>query len=70
VPRVDEIMLHYPTLLRMVDDGVDVCKFFHDRGTRVLAWTLDADDPDAGAAVARLGAAGVDSLVTNTPAAW
>jgi len=70
VPRIDEIMLHYPTLLRAVDDGVDVCGLFHERGTRVLAWTLDADTTGAPGVLERLGAAGVDSLVTNTPGAW
>jgi hypothetical protein len=70
VPRVDEIMLHYPTLLRAVDDGVDVCGLFHQRGTRVLAWTLDADGAGAAAACDRLQAAGVDVLVTNTPTDW
>jgi glycerophosphoryl diester phosphodiesterase len=70
VPGVDEIMLHIPTLLRAVDDGVDVCGLLHDRGARVLAWTLDADDRDASSLYRRLGEAGVDSLVTNTPASW
>ncbi len=70
VPGVEEIMLHYPTLLRALDDGVDVCRLLHQRGTRVLAWTLDADVADAQASRARLHAAGVDLLVTNTPLEW
>jgi glycerophosphoryl diester phosphodiesterase len=70
VPGVDEIMLHYPTLLRAVDDGVDVCELFHRRGTRVLAWTLDADIAGSQAAYERLCAVGIDVLVTNTPADW
>ena len=70
VPRVDEIMLHHPTLLRAIDDGVDVCGLLHDRGARVLAWTLDVDDPGAHATFERLRAAGVDLLVTNTPTGW
>lgn len=70
VPRVDEIMLHYPTLLRALDDGVDVCGLLHERGAQVLAWTLDADQEHAGSEYERLGAAGVDLLVTNTPTSW
>jgi glycerophosphoryl diester phosphodiesterase len=70
VPRVDEIMLHYPTLLRAVEDGVDVCALLHERSARVLAWTLDADATGAPDTFERLRAAGVDILVTNTPAAW
>lgn len=70
VPGVSEVMLHYPTLLRAVGDGVDVCDFFHRRGAHVLAWTLDADVPEAKGVYERLRAAGVDVLVTNTPAGW
>lgn len=70
VPRIDEIMLHYPTLLRVVDDGVDVCALLHERGTKVLAWTLDADADGASETFEHLRAAGVDILVTNTPVAW
>jgi glycerophosphoryl diester phosphodiesterase len=70
VPGVDEIMLHYPTLLRALDDGVDACALLHERGARVLAWTLDADEPRAASTYARLQAAAVDILVTNTPAGW
>jgi glycerophosphoryl diester phosphodiesterase len=70
VPGIEEIMLHYPTLLRAVDDGIDACRLLHQRGTRVLAWTLDADAAGAHASRARLLAAGVDLLVTNTPLEW
>lgn len=70
VPGVNEIMLHYPTLLRAVDDGIDVCSLFRHRGARVLAWTLDADVEDARALCDRLRVAGVDVLVTNTPGGW
>jgi hypothetical protein len=70
VPRVDEIMLHYPTLLRVIDDGVDVCGLLHERGVLVLAWTLDVDDPGARHIFERLQVAGVDHLVTNTAVGW
>ncbi|MBI1815104.1 MAG: glycerophosphodiester phosphodiesterase [Deltaproteobacteria bacterium] len=67
VPRLDEVMLHYPTLLRAIHDGVDVVAFFHAHSTKVLAWTLDADTANAAHVFAQLSAAGVDTLVTNTP---
>lgn len=67
VPGLNEIMLHYPTLLRALRDGVDVTAFFHRRGINVLAWTLDADAANAATIFAQLREAGVDTLVTNTP---
>jgi glycerophosphoryl diester phosphodiesterase len=67
VPALDEIMLHVPTLLRAMHDGVDVVDFFHRRGTQVLAWTLDADAANGASVFAQLRDAGVDTLVTNTP---
>jgi glycerophosphoryl diester phosphodiesterase len=66
VPAMTEIMLHLPTLTRVLDDGVDAVRFFHERGVEVLAWTLDADAEGADAVFARLTSSGVDTLVTNT----
>lgn len=65
VAQLDEIMLHWPTLLRALEDGLDVVGFFHARKVKVLAWTLDAGTA-AEHHLPRLAAAGVDAIVTNT----
>lgn len=66
VDRLSEVMVHWPTLLRALDDGFDVVSSFHASGVRVVAWTLDRDMEDAANTASRLAAAGVDALVTNT----
>jgi glycerophosphoryl diester phosphodiesterase len=66
VRGLSEVMIHWPTLARAMDDGLDVAGTFHAHGILVVAWTLDADMPDADRVFERLAAAGVDALVTNT----
>lgn len=68
--RLSEVMLHWPTLVRALDEGFDVVSAFHAREVRVVAWTLDDDGPASGATCERLAAAGVDALVSNTARAF
>jgi glycerophosphoryl diester phosphodiesterase len=52
---------------RMLDDGVaDAADIFHDLGMKVDVWTLDATGPDWRDRLARILAAGVDIVTTNT----
>jgi len=70
VSELSELMVHWPTLTRLMDDGVDVIGTLHGQGIRVVAWTLDADTEGSAAVFARLAAAGVDAVVTNTAPAF
>ena len=56
---------------RMVDDGVaDAAEIFHTLGVKVDLWTLDAETPRWQERLARVVAAGVDIVTTNTARAF
>jgi glycerophosphoryl diester phosphodiesterase len=70
VPRVSEAHVRLSMFERMLDDGVsDVADIFHSLGMKLDVWTLDADTPGWRERLARIAAAGVDILTTNTPRA-
>ncbi len=69
-PFAREFFLNYRLILQMVDDGFDVCAWFHERDIDVTAWTPDYRGPESLAALERLVVAGVDRITTNTIPAW
>ena len=69
VPGVIEGHLRVEMFERMLDDGIDVAEMFHSLGVKLDVWTLDADTPRWRERLARIAAAGVDILTTNTPRA-
>ena len=67
VPGVLEAHLRVGMFERILDDGVaDVAEIFHALGIKVDVWTLDADTPRWRERLARIVAAGVDIVTTNT----
>jgi glycerophosphoryl diester phosphodiesterase len=67
VPGLSEAHLRVGMLERILDDGVaDVAEIFHALGLKLDAWTLDADTPRWRERLARIVAAGVDIVTTNT----
>ena len=67
VPGVIEAHVRLAMFERMLDDGVaDAAGIFHALGLKVDVWTLDADTPGWRERFARLVAAGVDIVTTNT----
>jgi len=70
VPGVIEAHLRVGMLERILDDGIaDVAEMFHSLGVKLDVWTLDADTPRWRERLARIAAAGVDIITTNTPRA-
>jgi glycerophosphoryl diester phosphodiesterase len=70
VPGVIEAHVRVEMFERMLDDGIaDVAEMFHSLGVKLDVWTLDADTPRWRERFARIAAAGVDILTTNTPRA-
>jgi glycerophosphoryl diester phosphodiesterase len=70
VPGVSEAHLRVGMLERMLDDGIaDMGEIFHSLGMKLDAWTLDSDMPRWRERLARITAAGVDIVTTNTPRA-
>jgi glycerophosphoryl diester phosphodiesterase len=68
VPSVSEAHLRVGMFERMLDDGVaDAAEIFHELGVKLDIWTLDADTPGWRDRFARIAAAGVDIVTTNTP---
>jgi glycerophosphoryl diester phosphodiesterase len=67
VPGASTFYIDYRLLDRSLDDGFNWAEMLHAYGIRLDAWTLDADDPRAVAALPRLVEAGVDQFTTNTP---
>ena len=68
VPGISEAHLRVGMLERILDDGVgDVAEIFHALGTKLDVWTLDAGTPGWEDRLARILAAGVDIVTTNTP---
>jgi len=67
VPGPVEAHLRVGMLERILDDGVaDVADIFHSLGIKLDVWTLDADTPRWRERFARIIAAGVDIVTTNT----
>jgi glycerophosphoryl diester phosphodiesterase len=67
VPGVLEAHLRVEMFERILDDGVaDVAEIFHSLGIKVDVWTLDAGTPRWHERLARIAAAGVDIVTTNT----
>jgi len=67
VPGVLEAHLRVEMFERILDDGVaDVAEIFHSLGIKVDVWTLDAGKPGWRERLARIAAAGVDIVTTNT----
>ena len=67
VPGVLEAHLRVEMFERILDDGVaDVAEIFHSLGIKVDVWTLDAGTPGWRERLARIAAAGVDIVTTNT----
>jgi glycerophosphoryl diester phosphodiesterase len=69
VPGVIEGHLRVEMFERMLNDGIDVAEMFHSLGVKLDIWTVDADTPRWRERLARIAAAGVDILTTNTPRA-
>ena len=68
VPGLSEAHLRVGMLERILDDGVaDIAEIFHSLGMKLDAWTLDAGTPRWQERLARIAAAGVDIVTTNTP---
>jgi glycerophosphoryl diester phosphodiesterase len=54
-------------LERILDDGVaDIAEIFHSLGIKLDVWTLDAGTARWRERLARIAAAGVDIVTTNT----
>ena len=67
VPGVLEAHLRIEMLERILDDGVaDIAEIFHSLGIKLDVWTLDADTARWRERLARIAAAGVDIVTTNT----
>jgi glycerophosphoryl diester phosphodiesterase len=59
--------LHIPTVLRGLEAGVDLIAMAKAAGAEVDAWRLEPEDDGAAATLARLVAAGVDQITTDSP---
>jgi glycerophosphoryl diester phosphodiesterase len=67
VPGVIEAHVRVGMFERMLDDGfADAAEIFHSLGMKLDVWTLDATTPDWRDRLARILAAGVDIVTTNT----
>ncbi len=69
VPGVTTFYINHRFLAQCLDDGFNWADALHQRGIKLDAWTLDADNPTAVENARRLLDAGVDQFTTNTPAA-
>ena len=68
VPGTREAHLRLRFFEKMLDDGVaDAAEIFHEQRVKVDVWTVDAGTARWRARVARVVAAGVDIVTTNTP---
>lgn len=68
VPGIREVHLRLSAFERMLEDGVThAANFFHREGMVLDVWTLDAGMPSWRERLARVVAAGVDIVTTNTP---
>ena len=68
VPGMREVHLRLQAFEHMLDDGVGhVSTLFHREHIVLDVWTLDAGTPDWRSRLARVVAAGVDIVTTNTP---
>ena len=68
VPGISEAHVRVGMLERILDDGVaDIAEVFHSLGMKLDVWTLDAGTPRWRERLARIAAAGVDIVTTNTP---
>ncbi len=61
--------LHIPLVLRGLAAGVDLIAMARTAGAEVDAWRLEPEDDGAAATLARLIAAGVDQITTDSPLA-
>jgi glycerophosphoryl diester phosphodiesterase len=67
VPGVSEAHVRVEMFERILDDGVvDIAEIFHSLGLKLDVWTLDSDTPRWRERLARVVAAGVDIVTTNT----
>jgi hypothetical protein len=67
VPGVTEAHVRLEMFERMLDDDVaEAAEIFHEMGIKVDVWTLDASGARWRERFARVLAAGVDIVTTNT----
>ena len=66
-PFAREMHLRLGFFERMLRDGFTAAEFLHDAGVLVDVWTIDAGTRAWRERVARVVAAGADTLTTNTP---
>ncbi|MFN8528878.1 MAG: glycerophosphodiester phosphodiesterase [Anaerolineae bacterium] len=69
VPEVSTWYVNYHLIAQCLQDGFTMASWLHDKGIKLGAWTLDADNASIHAQIASLKAAGVDQFTTNTPIA-
>lgn len=68
VPGIREVHMRLQAFERMLDDGVDhVSALFHRENITLDVWTLDVGTPGWHERLARVVAAEVDCITTNTP---
>ncbi|MDB5056549.1 MAG: glycerophosphoryl diester phosphodiesterase [Chloroflexi bacterium] len=68
VPGAREAHVRFSTFERMLDDGVaDAADLFHRQGLLLDVWTLNAGTPGWRERLARVLAAGVDVVTSDTP---
>ena len=68
VPGISEAHVRVEMFERVLDDGVaDIAELFHSLDLKLDVWTLDAGTPRWQERLARIAAAGVDVITTNTP---
>jgi glycerophosphoryl diester phosphodiesterase len=67
VPGISEAHLRVEMFERILDDGIaDIAELFHSLGQKLDVWTLDAGTPRWRERLARIVAAGVDIVTTET----
>jgi glycerophosphoryl diester phosphodiesterase len=68
-PEAAIFYFHIPLVLRGLEAGVDLIALAKARGAEVDAWRLEPEDERAEATLARVIAAGVDQITTDSPEA-
>ncbi len=68
-PAAAIFYLHIPLLLQGLEAGVDLIAMARSQGAEVDAWRLEPEDDRAAETLARLVAAGVDQVTTDSPLA-
>ncbi len=68
-PGAATFYLHIPLVLQGLEAGVDLIALAKAAGAKVDAWPLEPEDDRASETLARLIAAGVDQITTDSPLA-